>query len=79
LNVGVVRVMSQKDETLDTMIVAAVVLEWAVPLPSEHWPETFDRDGKSWRKDHLTCARNGEVQCGEYTASDGKWLIVYNE
>jgi hypothetical protein len=73
------KTVSQKNETLDRMIVAPVVLEWAVRLPSEYWPETFDRDGKTWRKEHLTCAGNGEVQCGEYMAGDGECLIVCNE
>lgn len=55
------------------MTIAASVLGWAV-----EWPSTFDRDGKTYVRDHLTVAANGDVQCGEYVTDDGEWLIVYN-
>ena len=67
------------DDSLERITMAATVLVWPVPLPAEDWPETFDRDGKTWTKDHMTCAASGEVQCAEYTAGEGEWLIVYNE
>lgn len=67
------------DERLEQLTVAATVLGWTVPMPQDDWPIMFDRDGKTWTKDHMTCAADGEVQCAEYTAEDGDWLIVYNE
>jgi len=68
------------EESLEKMTVAATVLGWKVPLPEAEWPETFERHGKTWRKDHLTVAQKiGEVQCGEYSDGNGEWLIVFNE
>jgi hypothetical protein len=66
------------ENSVENMTVAATVLVWPVPMPEAAWPESFDRDGKTWQMDHMTVAANGEVQWAEYTAS-GKWLIVYNE
>lgn len=68
------------EEGLDTLTVAASKLGWTVPLPEAEWPESFERDGKTWRKDRLTVAEKiQEVQCGEYTAGVDQWLIVFNE
>lgn len=67
-------------ESLEQMVVSAAALGWRPPVPEEAWPEAFNRDGRTWTKDHLTVAqRTGEVQCGEYTDDEGNWLIVYNE
>lgn len=67
------------EESLERMTVAATVLGWHAPVPEAHWPERFDRGGKTYVKDHLTVARDGEVQCGEYVTEKGEWLIVYND
>ena len=71
--------MGPNEQSLEKMTVAASVLGWKVPLPEADWPASFDREGKTWTKDHLTVAQKiQEVQCGEYTCN-GDWLIVYNE
>jgi len=67
------------EKRLDQMIVAASALGWSPPVPEALWPETFERDGRTWTKESLTVAeRINEVQCGEYCSGDD-WLIVYNE
>jgi hypothetical protein len=68
-----------KDDSLLKMTVAATVLGWKVPVAEPDWPESFERDGQTWQKDHMTVAANGEVQCAEYTAGDGEWVIIYDE
>lgn len=63
------------DESLEKMTVAASTLGWTNPA---EWPETFQTDFHTWKREHITTAADGEVQCAEY--QDGvEWLIVYNE
>lgn len=66
------------EQTLESMTVPVTMLGLHAPVAAEHWPTSFKRRGKTYTKDHLTVAANGDVQCGEYVAEDGDWLIVYN-
>jgi transposase len=46
---------------------------------SRHWPDTFQYEGITWKKDNALTAANGEVQYVEYTDGNGKWLVVYRD
>lgn len=68
----------QADESLMQRIVSATQLGWSPPVPEAQWPESLDWQGHTYRKDHLTVAADGEVQCGEYVGDEDRWVIVWN-
>jgi hypothetical protein len=67
------------NDDLLKMTASASTLGWKTPVEPDEWPESFERDGQTWRKDHMTVAANGDVQCVAYTAGDGEWLIIHDE